>query len=222
MASTSRALAVAQSADRAGTHDRLFYSTMAAAMALAVFAGFARTYYLPLFSGGPTATIAGLPFAPVVHIHGALFTAWVVLFMVQTTLVAQRRIAVHRKLGIAGAMLAAAMVVSGTAIRFREARLLGGRSLAASLSSFVLGISDILMFATFVAAALALRRNKEAHKRLMLLAYVSILNAAIARIPGMPSQHAAIALTLLPIAVGMTYDGSGTLSDHAAGRTSAE
>jgi hypothetical protein len=179
---------------------------MAVAMGFAVFAGFARTYYLPLFSGGPTVTIAGLPFAPVVHIHGALFTGWVLLFIAQTALVAQRRIAVHRKLGIAGAMLAAAMLTSGAAIRIWEARLLSGRNLAASLPSLALGISDMLMFATFVAAALAWRRNKEAHKRLMLLAYVSILNAAIARIPGMPSQSAAIALTLLPIGAGMAYD----------------
>jgi hypothetical protein len=48
----------------------------------------------------------------------------------------------------------------------------------------------------------------------MLLAYVSILNAAIARIPGMPSQHAAIALTLLPIAVGMTYDYASRRQVH--------
>jgi len=206
MTSTPSVLAAQLSTQRVGTHDRLFYSTMAVAMALAVFAGFARTYYLKLFSGGTMVTIAGLPFAPVVHIHGALFTSWVLLFIVQTTLVAQQRIAIHRKLGIAGAVLAAAMVVSGTAIRIWEARLLGGRDMTASLPSFVLGIADLLMFATFVTAALVWRRNKEAHKRLMLLGYVSILNAAIARIPGMPGRYAAIGLTLLPIVVGITYD----------------
>jgi hypothetical protein len=42
----------------------------------------------------------------------------------------------------------------------------------------------MVLFATFVTAALALRRDKEAHKRLMLLAYVSIIVAAVARLPG--------------------------------------
>src|ERR1051325_8150466 len=106
------------SVQRVGAHDRTFYSTVAVLMALAVFVGFARTYYLPLFSGGPTLTIGGLPFAPVVHIHGALFTAWALLFIVQTALVAQRRVAVRRALGIVVAVLAAAMVIAGIAIEF--------------------------------------------------------------------------------------------------------
>jgi hypothetical protein len=116
-----------------GTHDHLFYSSTAVVLALAVFAGFARTYYLPFLSGWPTATIARLPFTPVVHIHGALFTSWVLLFIGQTALVARRRVALHRKLGIAGAVLAAGMVISGAAIRIWEARLLGGVNIAASV-----------------------------------------------------------------------------------------
>ena len=45
-------------------------------------AGFAPTYYLRLLSGGPTATISGGPFTGLVHVHAALFSAWVVLFIV--------------------------------------------------------------------------------------------------------------------------------------------
>ena len=51
-----------------------------------------------------------------VHVHAALFTAWVLLFVVQTAFIAQRRITLHRKLGIAGAVLAAAMVTAVTAV----------------------------------------------------------------------------------------------------------
>jgi hypothetical protein len=70
-----------------GTYDRLFYGGMATAMGLTVFGGFASTYYLRLFADGPKATLTGGPFTALVHLHGALFTAWVLLFIVQTTLI---------------------------------------------------------------------------------------------------------------------------------------
>jgi hypothetical protein len=214
MGITSAFLTADPSAQRVSRHDRIFYCTMAVVMGLAVFAGFARTYYLRLFSGGPTVTIAGLPFAPVVHIHGAIFTTWVLLFIVQTALVAQRRVALHRTLGVAGAALAAAMVMSGTTIRIWEARLQEGLDITASPLLLIWRMSDMLIFTTFVIAAMALRRNKEAHKRLMVLAYVSILNAAIARIPGMPSRFTNYALTLLFVVAGMTYDFASRRQVH--------
>jgi hypothetical protein len=152
--------------------------------------------------------------SPLVHIHGALFTTWVLLFIVQTALVAQGRVALHRKLGIAGAVLAAAMVMSGTAIRVWEARLLRGLDMTASLSALVLGISDLLIFATVVTTAIALRRNKETHKRLMLLAYISILGAAIGRIPGVGAWT--MTLLILFIVVGMAYDFLSRRQVHKA------
>ena len=206
MSAASSVLTAPANKHSLAARDRLFYSTMAIALALAVFAGFARTYYLPLFSGGPSATIAGLPFTRLVHVHGALFTAWALLFVVQTSLIAGQRVAIHRSVGIAGVALACAMVWAGGAMRIWEARLLGGVDMTASPTMLVLGMSDMLMFAAFVAAAVVWRRNKEAHKRLMLLAYVCLLDAAVARIPGMPSRYADYGLTLLPIAAGMTYD----------------
>ena len=80
----------------------------------------------------------------------------------------------------------------------------------------MLGTLDVITFAAFVTAAIILKGNTEAHKRLMLLAYVSILNAAVARIPGMPGLYAADALTLLPRAAGMTYDVASRRHVHMA------
>jgi len=203
-APTSPALA-ASPAEHLRTGDRVFFSTIAVVLAMAVFAGFARTYYLPLFSGGPTVTIAGLPFTPLVHIHAALFTSWVLLFIIQTSLIAQHRAALHRKLGIAGAVLAVAMVIAGVAIRMWELRSLRPDTVVTPWL-LVAGMYDMILFATFVAAALVWRRNREAHKRFMLLAYVCILTAAVARIPGMPSRYAYYAFTLLPLVAGVIYD----------------
>jgi hypothetical protein len=169
----------------AGTYDRLFYGGMAIAMGLTVFAGFAPTYYLRFLSGGPKATLGGGPFTAIFHVHGALFTAWVLLFIVQTALVAGHRVAVHRRLGIAGAVLAAAMIVAGTFAAITAAARGSTAPGADPLAFLVIPLFDMALFGTFVTAALALRRDKQAHKRLMLLAYISIIVAAVARLPGM-------------------------------------
>src|SRR5688572_432264 len=84
----------------AGAYDRMFYTTMAVAMAATVFVGFSSSYYLRFFDTGPQSTVSGGPFTTLVHVHGALFTAWVLLFVLQTALVASRRVAVHRRLGV--------------------------------------------------------------------------------------------------------------------------
>ena len=167
-----------------GAHDRVFYGGMAMALGLTVLAGFASTYYLRILTGGPQATITGGPFTALVHVHGALFTAWVLLFVVQTALVASRRVAVHRRLGVAVAVLAAAMVVAGTLLAITSAARGSAPPGVDPLAFLVVPLFDMILFAAFVSTALAMRRDKEAHKRLMLLAYVSLVVAAVARLPG--------------------------------------
>lgn len=169
----------------AGVYDRVFYSGMAIAMALTVFVGFAPTYYLRLFSTeGPAATVSGFPFTPLVHVHGVAFSAWVLLFIVQTALIASRRVQVHRRLGIAGAALAAVMIAIGTGTAIAGARAGSAPPGVDPLAFLIVPLGDMVLFAIFVAAAIGQRRNKEAHKRLMLLAYIALLAAAVARWPG--------------------------------------
>jgi hypothetical protein len=157
---------------------------MSALLALTVFAGFARTYYLQPFADGPAVTLAGKPFTPLLHAHGVLFTAWVVFFIAQTALVASRRVATHRRMGVAGAMLAAAMVGTGTAVAIAQAARGSGPPGVEPLVFLAVPIFDMVLFSTFVVLAFSKRRDKESHKRLMLLAYFSIVIAATARLPG--------------------------------------
>lgn len=191
-----------------GARDRLFYGTMAIALAITTFAGFAPTYYWRLVSGGTTTTLSGGPFTPAFHVHGALFTAWVLLFIVQTALISNRRVAVHRRLGIAGAVLAAAMVVAGVIVAVSSAARGSAPTGMTPLAFLVIPLFDLLLFAGFVSAALVARRNKEAHKRLMLLAYVSIITAAIARLPGVLPLGPPVffGLSLLFVVAGAIYD----------------
>jgi hypothetical protein len=185
MAIASAARPAPQPSTRAvGAYDRLFYGGMAVVMALTVLAGFAPTYYLRLVSDAPHATLTGGPFTPLVHVHGALFTAWVVLFIVQTALISSRKVAMHRKLGVAGAVLAAAMVVAGTSIAIATAARGSAPPGMDPKAFLIIPLFDMILFSIFVIAALAKRRDKETHKRLMLLAYISILVAAVGRLPG--------------------------------------
>jgi hypothetical protein len=157
--------------------DRRFFTIMAAAITVVVLVGFGPTFYLrPLFTSAPMRTVF--------YIHGAIFTAWVALFIIQTALVSVRRLDVHRKLGLAGGVLAVAMVVSGYAAAITAARhgfMVPG--LPPPLVFLAIPIFDLLVFSSLVGTGLVLRRSPVAHKRLMLLSIVSVLTAAIARWP---------------------------------------
>ena len=192
----------------AGAYDRVFYSGMAIGIALTVLAGFGPTYYARILSGGRMATFSGAPFTAIVHLHAALFTCWVLLFITQTALVAAHRVALHRRLGVAGAVLAAAMVAAGTTVAVAGAKRGGAPPGADPLVFMAIPLFDMVVFSSFVTAALLLRRNKEAHKRLMLLAYISIIVAAVARLPGVlplgPPAFFGLGFSFALIAVG--YD----------------
>jgi hypothetical protein len=168
----------------AGAYDRVFYSSMAIAMALTVFIGFAPTYYMKIFGEAPMVTISNSPFSALVHVHGLLFTGWVVLFIVQTALVASHRVAVHRRLGIVGAVLATGMVIAGLSTAISAAARGSAPQGIDPMAFLAIPLFDMVLFPVFVGAALWMRKNKEAHKRLMLLAYISIVVAGVARLPG--------------------------------------
>lgn len=166
-------------------YDRVFYGGMGVLLAAIAFAGFAPTFYLRSWFGAPPTVSGTTELSTMAQIHGALFTAWMVLFTVQTSLIAARRVKVHRRLGLAGAVLAPLMIVFGwitaTGAAARGATPPG----AEPLQFLAVPLFDLLLFGIFVAAALLRRRDKESHKRLMLLAYISIIAAGVARLPGL-------------------------------------
>jgi len=174
-----------------------FYQGMAVACLAAVFAGFARTYFLKSLTGWPAAPA-------VLHWHGALFTAWFALFFVQTRLIATGRPQWHRRLGVAAVGLAVAMVALGLVLTVQAARegFTGvfppprGAPLDA-ISFSVQGFFDMGLFVGFLAPALWWRRRPDVHKRLMLLATISLLPAALVRIPLPGSSRLVLALVLL-------------------------
>ena len=141
------------------SHDRIFYTGMALLMALTVFTGFARTFYLRAYI--PTPTISGATvLTPLMYVHGAVFTAWVVLFLVQTALVSSRRVAVHRRLGIAGIVLAAAMVVVGLRTAITAAAKGSAPPGLDPLAFMLVPFTDMVLFTLFVSTAFVKRRDR--------------------------------------------------------------
>ncbi len=142
------------------------------------FAGFAHSYYLrPWFVQRHV-----LPW--VVHAHGILMSAWVVLFVAQVVLAYRHRLELHRRVGVIGAYLAPLAVALGELVVVRAIRLrFPDATLRQSVELFVAfdGI-NLLVFGALAACALLLRRRTDVHKRLMLLALVSALPPALGRI----------------------------------------
>jgi hypothetical protein len=161
--------------------ERRFFTGMALAILATVIVGFSRSFFLrPLFPELPS------PSEMIFYIHGAVFTAWIVLLVVQVSLVAGGRTELHRKIGPFSAVLAVAMVVLGTLGALTAARRDTGffRITIPPLQFLAVPIFDMILFPTFVWLAIAQRRNPQTHKRWMLLATVNLVTAAIARWPG--------------------------------------
>jgi len=182
---------------------RIFYVGMAIAVAVTVFAGFSRSYFLKAQFGTPE---LGL----LLHVHGLVFTSWVLFFLAQTTLVAAGRTDLHRRMGVAGAVLAALLLIVGTVTAIL--RVKGGSAPipgVSPLSFLAIPLFDMVVFAILIGAGLYLRRRPETHKRLMTLATISLMSAPIARLPfelmkaGPP---AFFGLTDLFIVVMLGYD----------------
>lgn len=156
--------------------DRRLYTWFAIFMPIIVLLGFARTYYLKGFFDTPA--IPGL----LVHLHGAVMTSWVILFIVQVWLVSSRRVRVHQRLGKIGAGLAILVVLVGVTTGIASAAR-GATPGLPPLQFLVIPLGDMLLFALLIGTALYFRRRMDIHKRLMLVAAVNLLTPAIARIP---------------------------------------
>lgn len=196
-----------------------FYVGMSAAFVAIAVIGFAPTYWIPLLRGSLVAP-------PITHLHALCFYGWTLLLLRQTWLVGSGELGRHRELGVAGVALATAMLFVGlnaaaTAVRHAEAAGAG----EAARPFAIVSVTAIGLFAVLVAIALLNVRKPEVHKRLMLVATASILQAAVGRWflllfapplpPGaMPGSHPPpVFVTVLPglavdllIVAGMVHD----------------
>jgi hypothetical protein len=206
-------MAVSTAALATRRRTRRFYVGMAIAITITVFAGFSRSYFLKPWYGTPE--LSGL-----LHVHGLVFTAWVLFFLSQAVLVATGRTYLHRRMGIGGAVLAALVVIVGTAVAITRVKTgvspIPGVS---ALSFLAIPLFDMVVFAVLVSAGIYFRHRAEAHKRLMTLSMISLLAAPIARmtfLPLPPGPPTFFGLSDLFIVALVVYDLSTRGKIHPA------
>lgn len=184
---------------------RTFYLAFAVTAIAAVLIGFSTTYFIP----GPRGTL-NIPW--IVHLHGWLAMAWVLLLLAQVWLVRSGRSRVHRRLGQAALPLGIAIWVSGIATGVwatrRDLPTLGEAAYSNTSGTAI----SLTVFLLLVIAAVAMRRRPDWHKRLVLLATVIVLWPAFFRfrhiLPAMPRPDIFLGLLLAdsPILIAAIRD----------------
>lgn len=179
-----------------------FYAAMAPLLAAMVVAGFWPTYFGPLTAGSYTGSW-------VFHVHGAVFMGWMGLFILQAALVPAGHTRLHRRLGTAGIVYGGVLLAVGLAVSFYAPVVhirSGAWDLDAAASFLLLPLGDMALFGGLFGAAIRYRRQPEVHKRLMLLATIAIVFAAVFRRipPDRPGTF--LAVWLAPLAAAMIYD----------------
>jgi hypothetical protein len=158
--------------------ENLFFSGMAVLILATVFLGFARSYYLAGVFKAPLPNL-------VVHIHGAVFSSWILLLIAQTSLVAADRVDLHRRLGLLGFGLACLVILLGllAATDSLARHFAAGEAGVGARAFYAIPIADMLVFSTLTYFAFRERFNPGAHKRLILIATITLLDAAFVRWP---------------------------------------
>jgi len=162
-------------ARRAVTSGPQFYVRMAAACVAVAVIGFAPTYWLPLFRGT-------LDVPRIAHVHAAVFYGWTLLFLLQTRLASARKVPRHRAWGVFGVALATTMCFVGMAAAITSLKQSTADGFGDAVRAFtIVPVSGIVFFAVLFTVALLKVKQLETHKRLMLVATVSLLQAAVGR-----------------------------------------
>ncbi|MFM1886693.1 MAG: hypothetical protein RL026_1850 [Pseudomonadota bacterium] len=186
--------------------DRVFYLTMAIVALVVVLAGFSPSFFLAMFNP------ESRPLAPIYHVHGAVFTTWMLLHICQAWLIGRGKVATHMKLGQAGAVLGFVVIIFAFVITHHAGvHGLGGPLGTApdQVQALAVPFFDMFVFAPlFIAGLLLRKKSPEAHKRLMTLATVGgLLGAAIGRAPLFVFEFdRQLYLTLALLFAGPVYD----------------
>lgn len=196
--------------------ERRFFTLVTSAIAVIVLIGFARTFFLRAWF--PEAQ-SFVPPERIFSIHGIFFTAWIGLLVLQALLIRVHRVDLHRFYGWIGVGLACFVVLLGTYGSLIAAQRPGGFiGVPLPPSQFLIfPILDMALFAAFFALAVIWRDNPQSHKRLMVLAAVNLVEAAIIRIPigvigaGAPFTSRGLSYLFIVALIVWDYRSSGRI-----------
>ena len=121
--------------------------------------------------------------ATLVIVHGIAITGWIVLFLVQSLLIASNNRRLHMKLGWSAVGLAIIIAVTSIPVAILGARLSPDFNIVGfPRSQFLLiHFADVLAFIVFVALGLILRKQANRHRAMLLMATMTFLPAATTR-----------------------------------------
>lgn len=185
----------------ARSRPRRFYLAITLFLIAIVVWGFWPTYFGTLLSSGVTR-----PW--IIHVHGAIFTGWMVLLLAQVSLVSMGRVRLHRRVGNLGIAYGALVLGIGLVVSFAAPALhvrAGEWTLDRAAGFMLLPLVDMVLFAGFFGAAIAYRRRPETHKRLIIVATVALAFAAVARMSFESSLVFAL-VWLSPLFAAMAFD----------------
>jgi len=153
---------------------RYFFVAMATLILTTVFAGFAPSFYLR------SAFHPDHELSVLLHIHGLVFSAWIVLLLAQTVLIAKGSRRLHQLLGWFTVAIAAAMLLLVVLATIEQMRR--GIPLEEAANDLALNVLGSIMFGVPLVAAVYNRKRPDWHKRLMLSATFGLLGAPILRL----------------------------------------
>jgi hypothetical protein len=172
-----------RNAVRGGWFGRWYFVSMAVVMIVVSVAGFAPSIADPSRRLGPMTLLLA--------VHGILFFLWLLLFLLQTTLIAAGRADLHRRMGIVAIVLLAVLVPLSYMVTVQMVRRgfdLSGdqisRTAPDALFGSIFNFFAVIEFPLLAGAALAYRRRKEIHKRLMLFANIALMGPPITHFLG--------------------------------------
>jgi FtsH-binding integral membrane protein len=163
--------------------DRYFYFAMSLASAAAVVAGFSQTIDDQLLH-------PAIAPPPILWVHGLTFSAWIMIFILQSALVRTRHVKWHRTIGWLAAAVALIMVPLGLAtaiamVHFETYSL----HMPHRYAFLAVPFFDIGTFGLCMALAIYWRKNPEFHRRLVFFATCALLVAAFARMDHAFARH---------------------------------
>lgn len=164
---------------------RLFFVGMALLLMVIVFAGFWPTYFGPLLSDEAPGHPQGmLETSWIMHLHGTIFLAWLVILLSQATLISQGRTRTHMRLGRLGVGLGVVVFLVGLLVTFQQMRRFVSEGLATWAETPVAAwrsLTTIAQFAILLGLGYAYRMRPPAHKRYMIFATIALVQAATSR-----------------------------------------
>src|ERR1700756_424296 len=160
-----------------GLLDTHFYFFMSQLIAVIVAYGFSRTIDKKLIH-------PAVARPPILYVHAAVFSGWLVFFILQSVLIRTHNVKLHRRSGWYGVVHGIAIPLVGfpTAVimgRFHMHSLHDTETVADLLIPFW----DMVAFSVPFALAIYWRNKPEFHRRLMLMATCALTAAAFGRFP---------------------------------------